>query len=68
MEYQTGKAVNDVCANKGFLQWIGSLSGILALLACYGTLAGVALLSVIGVTVDVDEGLLVKIISVLFNA
>lgn len=65
MEHQTGKAVNDTGANKGrsLLRGLGSLGGIIALLACYGTLATVALLSVIGITVDVDEGVLVKVIS-----
>ncbi len=46
------------------LRRLGSFGGILAMLACYGTLATVALLSLVGITVDLDEGLLVKIISV----
>lgn len=42
---------------------IGSLSGLLAVTACYGTLAAVALLSLIGINVDLDEDLMVKLIS-----
>jgi hypothetical protein len=43
--------------------WLGSAASLFAMLACYGTLASVALLSVVGVTVEIDEGLMVKSIS-----
>jgi len=65
MVYKTRKKADALNGNKSFLWWLGSSAGILAMLACYGTLAIVALLSVINVTVDVNEGLFVKIISVL---
>ena len=45
------------------LSWLGSVTGLLAVVTCYGTLAAVGLLSVIGVGVDLDEGLFVKIIT-----
>lgn len=47
------------------LAWLGSVTGLLAVAACYGTLAAVALLSLIGVSVDIDEGLLVKLVTAL---
>jgi len=47
---------------KGFA-WLGSVTGLLAVTTCYGTLAVVALLSVIGISIEIDEGLLVKLIS-----
>lgn len=43
--------------------WLGSATSLLAVVTCYGTLAAVALLSVIGVSVELDEGLLVKLIT-----
>jgi len=43
--------------------WVGSAMGLLAVAACYGTLAAVALLSVIGISVEIDEGLMTKLIS-----
>jgi len=45
------------------LSRLGSLTSLLAVVTCYGTLAAVALLSIIGVSVDLDEGLFIKIIS-----
>lgn len=36
---------------------------LLAVVACYGTLAVVALLSLVGVSVDVNEALLVKVVT-----
>ncbi len=47
---------------KGFA-WLGSVTAMLAMIACYGTLAVVALLSVIGISVEINEGLMVKLIS-----
>jgi len=43
--------------------WLGSATSLLAILACYGTLAVVGLLSVVGISIQLDEGLLVKLIS-----
>lgn len=37
---------------------------MLAVVACYGTLAAVALLSFVGITVDIDEATLVKLVTV----
>lgn len=43
--------------------WVGSVTGLLAVATCYGTLAAVALLSAVGIGVNIDEGLLTKFIS-----
>jgi len=40
--------------------WLGTATSLLAVGACYGTLGAVALLSLLGVSVDIDEALLVK--------
>lgn len=53
----------DSTSDKKDYSWIGSAASLVAVLACYGTLATVALLSVIGISVELDEGLLVKLIS-----
>ncbi|GMT50219.1 MAG: hypothetical protein IEMM0008_1758 [bacterium] len=45
------------------LSWLGSAAGLFAVVTCYGTLAGIALLSVIGISVDLSEGILVKLIT-----
>ena len=45
------------------LSWLGSVTSLLAVVACYGTLAVIALLSIIGVSVDLNEGLFIKIVS-----
>lgn len=45
--------------------WLGSAASLVAVLACYGTLGTVALLSIVGVSVEIDEGLMVKLVSVL---
>lgn len=45
------------------LSWLGSATSLLAVMTCYGTLAAVALLSLVGVSVDLSEGLLIKIIT-----
>ncbi len=45
------------------LSWIGSFSSLLAVATCYGTLAAVSLLSLIGISVDIDEATLVKLIT-----
>jgi hypothetical protein len=45
------------------LSWLGSVTSLLAVVTCYGTLTAVSLLSLIGVSVDIDETALVKLIS-----
>ncbi len=45
------------------LSWLGSVTSLLAVATCYGTLAAVTLLSLIGVSVDIDEDTLVKLIT-----
>lgn len=50
-------------ADKARLAWLGPVMGLVAVASCYGTLATVALLSVVGVTVEIDEGLMVKLVS-----
>lgn len=47
--------------------WLGSVTGLLAVATCYGTLAAVALLSFIGVSVHISEVTLVKLIIVLLS-
>lgn len=43
--------------------WLGSAASLLAVAACYGTLATVALLSVIGISIEIDENTLAKMIT-----
>ena len=50
-------------SDKNDYSWLGSATSLLAVLACYGTLAVVGLLSVIGISIQLDEGLLVRLIS-----
>lgn len=50
-------------SDKKDYSWVGSATSLLAVVACYGTLATVALLSVIGISIEIDEGLLVKLVS-----
>jgi len=45
------------------LSRVGSATSLLAVTACYGTLAAVALLSAVGVSIEIDEGFMVKMIS-----
>ncbi len=45
------------------LSWLGTATNLLAVAICYGTLAAVALLSLIGVSVEIDEGVMVKLIT-----
>jgi len=55
--------MDDTTSQKKDYSWLGSAASLFAVLACYGTLATVALLSVVGITVKIDEGLMVKSIS-----
>lgn len=45
------------------LSWLGSVTSLLAVATCYGTLVAVVLLSAIGVSVDLNEGLFVRIVT-----
>jgi arsenite methyltransferase len=45
------------------LSSLGSITSLLAVATCYGTLAAIALLSVIGVSIEVNEGALVTVIT-----
>lgn len=45
------------------LSWLGSVTSLLAVATCYGTLAAVTLLSLIGVSVDFEEATLLKLIT-----
>lgn len=47
------------------LSSLGTITNLLAVVTCYGTLGAVALLSFIGVSVEINEGMLVKLITVL---
>ena len=51
----------------GRFAWLGSAASIFAVIACYGTLAAVALLAAIGVSVDLNEGNFVIFITVLLG-
>jgi hypothetical protein len=51
----------------GLFAWLGSAASLFAVVTCYGTLAAVALLAAIGVSVDLNEGTLVIFITVLLG-
>lgn len=51
----------------GRFTWLGSAASLFAVVACYGTLAAVALLTAIGASVDLNEGALVIFITVLLG-
>lgn len=53
----------NTASDKKDYSWVGSVTSLLAVVACYGTLATVALLSVIGISIEIDESLLVKLIT-----
>jgi len=50
-------------SDKKDYSWLGSAASLLAVVACYGTLAAVALLSIIGISIKIDEGTLAKLIT-----
>jgi len=58
-----GEVMANTVPSKKDYSWLGSATSLLAVVTCYGTLAAVALLSVIGVSVELDEGFLVKLIT-----
>ncbi len=43
--------------------WLGSAASLFAVMTCYGTLAAAALLPIVGISVEIDEGLMIKLIS-----
>jgi len=43
--------------------WLGTAASVLAVVACYGTLAVVSLLSIIGISIRIDESTLAKLIT-----
>ncbi len=49
--------------SKQNLSWLGSATSLLAVATCYGTLAAVSLLSLIGVSVNIDEATLITSIT-----
>ena len=49
--------------SKTKLSSVGTVTSLLAVAACYGTLTAVALLSLVGVSVEIDEGMMVKLIT-----
>ena len=51
----------------GRFAWLGSVASLFAVVTCYGTLAAIALLAAIGVSVDLNEGTLVIFITVLLG-
>lgn len=50
-------------SDKKDYSWLGPVISLLAVVACYGTLATVLLLSFIGISVEINEALMVKLIS-----
>ena len=50
-------------SDKKDLSWIGSATSLLAVAACYGTLAAVSLLSLIGINLEIEESVMVKLVS-----
>lgn len=56
---------NRSSAKPARLSWLGSATSLIAVIACYGTLAAVALLSLVGVSVKLDESFMVKLVTAL---
>lgn len=50
-------------SDKKDYSWLGSAASLLAVVACYGTLAAVALLSIIGISIKIDESMLAILIT-----
>lgn len=53
----------NIKSDKKDYSWLGSAASLLAVAACYGTLAVVSLLSIIGVSIKIDETTMTKLIS-----
>ncbi len=54
--------VNTTTDKKDY-SWVGTATSLLAVVACYGTLAVVALLPIVGISIEIDEGIMVKLVS-----
>lgn len=50
-------------SDKKDYSWLGSAASLLAVGTCYGTLAVVSLLSIIGISVKIDESTMTKLIT-----
>lgn len=50
-------------SDKKDYSWLGSAASLLAVVACYGTLAVVSLLSIIGISIKIDESTMAKLIT-----
>lgn len=50
-------------SDKKDYSWLGSVASLLAVATCYGTLAMVSLLSIIGIGVKIDESTMEKLIT-----
>ncbi|WP_335965510.1 MerC family mercury resistance protein [Galbibacter sp. PAP.153] len=44
---------------------LGTVASLLALITCYGTIGSIALLSFIGISVQIDEKLMITIVTIL---
>lgn len=64
MDINPGRAMKEAVARPPRLASLAPVAGLLAVASCYGTLGVVALLSVIGVAVPLNEVLLVRIVTV----
>lgn len=64
MDINPGRAMKEAVARPPHLASLAPVAGLLAVASCYGTLGVVALLSVIGVAVPLNEVLLVRIVTV----
>lgn len=55
--------MSHIKSSKKDYSWLGSAAGLLAVIACYGTLAAVALLSIIGISIKIDDATMAKLIT-----
>jgi len=55
--------MGNATSEKKDYSWVGAATSLLAVVACYGTLAVVALLPIVGISIEIDEGLMAKLIS-----
>jgi len=55
--------VANTTSDKKDYSWLGSAASLLAVAACYGTLAVVALLSIVGISIKIDESTMANLIT-----
>ena len=55
--------MTNVTSDKKDYSWVGAATSLLAIVTCYGTLAAVALLPIVGISIEINEGLMVKLVS-----